>query len=47
MEDKKISKKVGAYIIFLFIGISIGIAVGFSIYHYFFMERFSCCGIYG
>jgi len=31
----------------LFIGISIGIIVGFSVYHYFFMAKFSCCGVYG
>jgi len=47
MEDQKMSKKVGMYLIILFIGVSIGIAVGFSVYHYFFMERFSCCGVFG
>ena len=31
----------------LFIGMSIGIVIGFSVYHYFFMEKFSCCGVYG
>jgi len=47
LEDQKMSKKVGMYLIILFIGISIGIAGGFSVYHYFFMERFSCCGVFG
>ena len=47
LEDKKMSKKAGIYFIILFIGVSIGIAVGFSVYHYFFMDKFSCCGIYG
>jgi len=31
----------------LFIGMCIGITLGFSIYHYFFMDKFSCCGVYG
>jgi len=35
------------WIIGILIGLSIGIAAGFSVYHYFFMERFSCCGVYG
>jgi high-affinity Fe2+/Pb2+ permease len=35
------------WIIGILIGTSIGIVIGFSVYHYFFMERFSCCGIYG
>jgi len=42
MEDKKMK-----WIIAILIGLSIGIAAGFSIYHYFFMAKFSCCGIYG
>ena len=33
--------------VMLFIGISIGIAIGFSVYHYFFMDKLSCCGVYG
>ena len=43
MEDKKMIK----LIIALLIGISIGVVTGFSVYHYFFMAKFSCCGIYG
>jgi len=35
------------YMIVLLIGIFIGVAIGFSIYHYFFMDKFSCCGVYG
>ena len=31
----------------LFIGMSLGLLIGFSVYHYFFMEKFSCCGVYG
>jgi hypothetical protein len=42
MENQKMK-----LIIAVLIGISVGITVGFSTYHYFFMERFSCCGIYG
>jgi len=42
LEDKKMK-----WIIGILIGVAIGIAIGFSVYHYFFMERFSCCGIYG
>jgi hypothetical protein len=42
LENKKMK-----WIIGILIGISIGIPIGFSIYHYFFMERFSCCGVYG
>ena len=34
------------YVSFL-IGMSIGIVIGFSVYHYFFMDKFSCCGVYG
>jgi len=29
------------------IGISAGITIGFVIYHYFFMDKLSCCGVYG
>jgi ABC-type nitrate/sulfonate/bicarbonate transport system permease component len=35
------------WIIGILIGISIGIPIGFSIYHYFFMDKFSCCGVFG
>jgi len=35
------------WIIAVLIGTSIGIVIGFSIYHYFFMDKFSCCGVYG
>ena len=28
-------------------GICIGVVIGFSVYHYFFMDKFSCCGVYG
>ena len=35
------------WIIAILIGISIGIVIGFSIYHYFFMDKLSCCGVYG
>ena len=35
------------WIIGILIGVSIGITIGFSIYHYFFMAKFSCCGVYG
>jgi predicted lysophospholipase L1 biosynthesis ABC-type transport system permease subunit len=31
----------------ILIGTSIGIVIGFSVYHYFFMDKFSCCGVYG
>ena len=31
----------------LFIGVSIGIVIGFAVYHYFFMDKFSGCGVYG
>ena len=30
----------------LFIGMSVGILIGFSVYHYFFMDKLSCCGVY-
>ena len=33
--------------VMLFIGVSIGIVIGFAVYHYFFMDKFSCCGVYG
>jgi len=42
MEDQKIK-----WIIGILIGTAIGIVIGFSVYHYFFMDKFSCCGIYG
>jgi len=42
LEDQKMK-----WIIGILIGLSIGTVAGFSVYHYFFMERFSCCGIYG
>ena len=29
------------------IGISAGIAIGFAIYHHFFLDKLSCCGVYG
>jgi ABC-type nitrate/sulfonate/bicarbonate transport system permease component len=35
------------WIIGILIGTSIGIVIGFSVYHYFFMDKFSCCGIFG
>jgi hypothetical protein len=35
------------WIMAILIGTSIGIIIGFSIYHYFFMDKFSCCGVYG
>jgi hypothetical protein len=35
------------YMIILLAGISIGVIIGFSVYHYFFMDKFSCCGVYG
>jgi hypothetical protein len=42
LENKKMKWIMG-----ILIGISIGIAGGFSIYHYFFMDKLSCCGVYG
>ena len=42
LEDKEMK-----WIIGILIGVSIGIVIGFSGYHYFFMDKFSCCGIYG
>ena len=35
------------WMIGILIGISIGITIGFSVYHYFFMDKLSCCGVYG
>ena len=35
------------YMIVLLIGICIGVTIGFGVYHYFFMDKFSCCGVYG
>ena len=31
----------------LLMGMVIGTIIGFCIYHYFFMDKFSCCGVYG
>jgi hypothetical protein len=42
LEDKKMK-----LIIAILIGVSIGTVIGFSVYHYFFMAKFSCCGVYG
>ena len=28
-------------------GVCVGLIIGFSIYHYFFMDKLSCCGAYG
>ena len=33
--------------VMLFVGMSIGTVIGFAVYHYFFMDKFSCCGVYG
>jgi len=35
------------YMIILLTGICIGVTIGFGVYHYFFMDKFSCCGVYG
>jgi len=47
LEYKKMSKKEVIIFISFLIGVSAGIAIGFSIYHYFFMDKFSCCGVLG
>jgi len=46
LEDKKMNKWITGYVVGILIGISIGIVI-VSGYHYFFMDKFSCCGIYG
>ena len=33
--------------VMLFLGMNIGTVIGFAVYHYFFMDKFSCCEVYG
>jgi hypothetical protein len=47
INKERLLMEYAKWTIAILTGICIGVVIGFSVYHYFFMDKFSCCGVYG